>query len=115
MQKFRVSIFVVLSLIISSCGIFKTAQQNDNQEVTKEGIEHTYEVADIVNEYLEEARQYYVDALKSKKSGEAVEAFSNFEAALSIVNKLSYYPDIELNEAYVELQNAIVDDYKAYV
>jgi membrane-bound lytic murein transglycosylase D len=115
MQKTRLLIFVMLSLIISSCGIFKTAQQTENQQVTKEGAEINNEPTDIVNEHLEEARQYYVDALKSKKSGDAVEAFSNFEAALSIVNKLSYFPDIDQNEAYIELQSAIVDDYKAYV
>ncbi len=105
----------VLSLTISACGIFKTAQQTENQPVTKEGTEVINEQSDYVNEYLEETRQYYVDALKAKKAGDAVEAFSNFEAALTIVNKLSYFPDIELNEAYVELQSAIVDDYRAYV
>jgi membrane-bound lytic murein transglycosylase D len=111
----RLLILAVLSLTISACGIFKTAQTTEKQQVSKEGSEVINESADYVNEYLEETRQYYVDALKAKKAGDAVEAFGNFEAALSIINKLSYFPDIELNEAYIELQSAIVDDYRAYV
>ena len=69
----------------------------------------------IINESLEEARQSYVRALKQQRLGFKVDALNLYEAALSIINKLSYYPDIEDNEAYVELENSIVEDFRGYV
>jgi len=64
---------------------------------------------------LEDARQNYVDALQSAKLGFETDALNSYEAALSKITKLSYYPGIEENEAYVELENSIFEDYKSYV
>lgn len=113
MQKTRLIYFFLIALIASGCGLFNKVEKNS--ETTNQDSVVVLETSDIINEHLEEARQYYVDALKNKKAGNAVEAFSNFEAALTIVTRLSYYPEIEQNEAYVELEKAIVDDYKSYV
>lgn len=114
MLKIKIVFTIVLSLILTSCGVFKTTQQENIVE-KKEVTEVSLEPTDIINEYLEEARQYYVDALKAKKVSNNIDAFNNFESALTIINKLSYFPDIEDNQAYTELETAIVDDYKAYV
>ncbi len=113
MQKTRLIYFFLIALIASGCGLFNKVEKNS--ETTNQDSVVVLETSDIINEHLEEARQYYVDALKNKKAGNAVEAFSNFETALTIVTRLSYYPEIEQNEAYVELEKAIVDDYKNYV
>ncbi|MFH0733703.1 MAG: LysM peptidoglycan-binding domain-containing protein [bacterium] len=113
MQKIRIIVLLLLAYLVSACGLFSTV--NNNQKVLDKDTLVVLEPSDIINEHLEEARQYYVDALKSKKAGEAVEALTNFETALTIITRLSYYPEIDQNEAYVELEKAIVDDYKNYV
>ncbi|MDT3696812.1 MAG: LysM peptidoglycan-binding domain-containing protein [Ignavibacterium sp.] len=77
-------------------------------------IENTKRVG-IVSEMLEEARQYYVLALKKQELNSTKETVENYEAALRIINNLSYYPGIDDNAAYVELENSIIDDYKSFI
>ena len=69
----------------------------------------------IVSEMLEQARQFYVAALAKQELNSTNETVANYESALKIINSLSYYPGIEENEAYVELEKSILDDYKKYV
>lgn len=99
----------VLALFLYSCGantdITKKSQSENSQLKTVE----------ISAELLEQARQYYVTALTKQESNSVVEAILNYENALRIVSNLSYYPRIEENEAYVELQASIIDDYTKYV
>jgi membrane-bound lytic murein transglycosylase D len=64
---------------------------------------------------LENARRDYVNALYKQKLGFKAEALSFYESALSTINKLSYYPNVEENEVFIELENSIVEDYKSYV
>lgn len=69
----------------------------------------------IVAEMLEEARQSYVLALKKQELNSTKEAVENYESALRIINNLSYYPGIDQNTAYLELETSIIDDYKNFV
>lgn len=64
---------------------------------------------------LENARRDYVNALYKQKLGFKSEALSFYESALTTINKLSYYPDVEENEIFIELENSIVEDYQSYV
>ena len=99
--------FVVL-LIIYSC--------SSSEEVTqKKTNEERYKKHGIVAEMLEQARQYYVTALEEQESDNIEETVKNFELALTTINNLSYYPGIDENEAYIELETAIIEDYKTYV
>jgi membrane-bound lytic murein transglycosylase D len=102
-------------LILSSCGMLnstaKTASDQDNMQDTAKVAESS----PIINEMLENARKDYVNALYQKKLGFKVEALNAFESALTTINKLSYYPNIEQNLAYSELENSIVEDYQKYV
>ncbi len=68
-----------------------------------------------INELLENARKDYVNALYQQKLGFKVETLNYYESALSTINKLSYYPNIDENTTYAELENAIVEDYQKYV
>lgn len=72
-------------------------------------------ISSIVNEMLENARKDYVNALYKQKLGFKAEALSYYESAMSTINKLSYYPNVEENEVFIELENSIVEDYKSYV
>ena len=108
LRFFVISLF---SLIFFSCG--------GNKEITKDvkaqEAQNKVQKVGIVSEMLEQARQYYVDALTKQEQNSPTEAVNNYESALRIINNLSYYPGIEQNEAYVELEKSIIDDYKKYV
>lgn len=102
-------------LFLSSCGILQsTAKTASDQEASQDTVK-VAESSPIINEMLESARKDYVNALYQKKLGFKVEALNAFESALTIINKLSYYPNIEENLAYSELENSIVEDYQKYV
>jgi membrane-bound lytic murein transglycosylase D len=77
-------------------------------------IQNTNRVG-IVSEMLEEARQYYVLALRKQEINSTKETVENYEASLRIINNLSYYPGIDENAAYLELENSIIEDYKNFV
>lgn len=109
----RYIIPVFLSIFISSCSIFNSIVKNEDGDASD-----TLKVAEtftVVNSLLEDARQNYVNALQNAKLGFETDAINSYEAALSIITKLSYYPGMENNEAYTELENSIFEDYKAYV
>lgn len=106
-------IAILFISFLSSCSIFNSSSRHQS-----EVIKDTTKIAEApsgVNSLLESARRDYVDALYQQKLGFKVESLNYFESALSTINKLSYYPDIEENAAYVELENSIVEDYQKYI
>jgi membrane-bound lytic murein transglycosylase D len=87
-----------------------------SDEITKkETTETHYKKDGIAAEMLEQARQHYVKAIEKQESKNIEETVENYESALRIINNLSYYPGIDENEAYIELETAIIEDYKSYV
>ncbi len=103
-------VITLFALFLGGCGA--------NKEITKKddnSSEKTSYNGGIVSEMLEQARQFYVSALAKQELNSTTEAINNYESALRIINNLSYYPGIEENEAYVELEKSIIDDYKKYV
>lgn len=68
-----------------------------------------------MNELLESARKDYVNALYQQKLGFKIETLNYYESALSTINKLSYYPQIDENTTYTELEISIVEDYQKYI
>lgn len=101
------------SLLLTSCGIFKVEKQtietisDDSSSVADPNV--------VVSILMEEARKEYVTALKFRDSKSVTEAINSFEASLKILNSLSYYPEIENNNAFNELDKSIKDDYKDYI
>jgi len=111
MKKFiLIPIFVFVSLLISSCGSSPEITSQNQTEVAQNTNRYG-----IVSEMLEEARQYYVLALRKQEINSTKETVENYEAALRIINNLSYYPGVDENAAYIELENSIIDDYKNFV
>jgi len=107
----RFAIIVIIALLFNSCG--------GNTEITKDeeslSNKDKYKRNSIVSEMLEQARQNYLLALAKKEESDVTSTVEYFEAALRNINNLSYYPGIEQNDAYVELANAITEDYKAFI
>lgn len=105
---FLISLFAI---IFYSCSANKEMVKEDTPKEPTQKVEKT----GIVSEMLEQARQFYVAALAKQELNSTNETVANYESALKIINSLSYYPGIEENEAYVELEKSILDDYKKYV
>ncbi|MBT8380027.1 MAG: LysM peptidoglycan-binding domain-containing protein [Ignavibacteria bacterium] len=105
----RILITALFILLIYSC--------SGSDEITKKDTttKPTYKRNGIVAEMLEQARQHYVLALEIQETNKIEEAVENYESALHIINNLSYYPGIDENEAYIELETSIIEDYKSYV
>ncbi|HEX7356250.1 MAG TPA: LysM peptidoglycan-binding domain-containing protein [Ignavibacteriaceae bacterium] len=111
MKKFiLIPTVVLVSFLFSSCG---SSPEISNQQKI-DNTENTSRVG-IVSEMMEEARQYYVLALRKQDLNSTKETVENYEAALRIINNLSYYPGIDENASYQELESSIIDDYKNFV
>jgi len=113
-MKGRILPLLVISLfalMFASCGANKEVTKNESSQETPAEVHKS----GIVSELLEQARQSYVLALTKQEQNSTVEAINNYENALRIIDNLSYYPNIEENEAYVELENSIIEDYRKYV
>lgn len=109
-------IVVVVSLI-TACSTLKSSK-NENQSYSQYLIPDTVKTIEsksMVNQMMESARRDYVNALYQQKLGFKTEAINYFESALSTINKLSYYPEIEENESFDELEGSIVEDYQKLV
>lgn len=97
-------IFIIIFWGCSSKNVIENKQENQNQ--VKVGI---------VSELLEEARQFYLTALRKQELNSISETVENYENALRIINNLSYYPSIDKNDSYKQLENAIIEDYKSFI
>ncbi len=111
MKKFiLIPTVVLVSFLLASCG--SSPEISNQQQI--ENTENSSRVG-IVSEMMEEARQYYVLALRKQDLNSTKETVENYEAALRIINNLSYYPGIDENASYQELESSIIDDYKNFV
>jgi membrane-bound lytic murein transglycosylase D len=113
MSKKLLPLFAIslLALFFYSCGANKEIAKDDNSKETQ----MTVPKGGIVSEMLEQARQLYVAALAKQELNSTTETINNYESSLRIINNLSYYPNIEQNDAYVELQKSIIEDYRKYI
>lgn len=105
-------VFLFISILLSSCSTIEITKNGQNEIPDSLKVANT---SAIVNSLLEEARQHYLEALQNERLRFEKEALISYEEALSTISKLSYYPGIERNLAYLELENSIFDDYERYV
>ena len=103
----KLPIIIIILAVLHSC--------SGGDEITKKKDEALNNKGNVVAEMLEQARQFYLTALEKQNLSLVEEAVQNYESALSIINNLSYYPGVDDNEAYIELETAIIEDYKSYV
>jgi len=116
LEKRIFTIFVLISLMLVSCGtVQKTTRYNEEKLAVQDSVENVSETSAIINEKLEEARQMYLTALTNKDLGNTEKTIFAFDSALTIINSLSYFPDIENSDEYNELENSIVEDYQQYI
>lgn len=107
MKRILLLPIALLIMIIWGCSSTEVSIDNKNKTVNNK--------VGIISELLEEARQNYVLALKKQEVNSINEAVESFENALRIINNLSYYPGIDKNETYKELELSIIEDYKNFI
>ncbi|MCX6148893.1 MAG: LysM peptidoglycan-binding domain-containing protein [Ignavibacteriales bacterium] len=112
MKKIILLIFLIsITIVFSSCSLSNV--EKDDKQTANPNVKVKPSL--IVSEMLEEARQTYLNALSSQDSNKTASAINSYEAALHIINNLSYYPDIDENEAFTELEKSITEDYQKFV
>ena len=110
----KIAITVLLATIPTLLFISCSSSGDSVQEGVAASASETHK-REIVSELLEQARQKYVVALQEQSIQNNAEAINSYEEALGIINNLSYYPGIDRNQAYVELSDAIVEDYRKFI
>ncbi|MCW8848366.1 MAG: LysM peptidoglycan-binding domain-containing protein [Melioribacteraceae bacterium] len=114
MKQIRPFLYVmIISISIISCSTFNNSSNYENYK--KDSLATIVKTEAIINELLETSRQKYVDGLTNQALGNEIQALFAFDSALIIITELSYYPNIEENEAFVELEKSIIDDYNLYI
>ena len=114
MKKLLFTLLPIILLISYSCSSIETTTRYE-EEGSPPDTTQTLETVVIVNELLESARQDYMEAIYSQDLGFKEEALISYNSALRTINRLSYYPEIDQNEAFIELENSIVEDYRSLV
>jgi membrane-bound lytic murein transglycosylase D len=68
-----------------------------------------------VSASLEKARQHYLSAIAAGENHDSTRSASQFEEAISILDQLSYFPNIENNRDFSDLSKAVIEDYEQYI
>ena len=98
--------------MFTSCSIFETSDYNKNANANDKG---ELDPQVLINNLMEEARLEYIDALANQSLGYVPEAIEAYEGSLSKINRLSYFPNIENNDTYNELESTIIEDYQKFI
>jgi membrane-bound lytic murein transglycosylase D len=69
----------------------------------------------LVSAMLEQARRHHLSATAAQQNGDSLRSVLQFEEAIGILNELSYYPEIESNQDFNDLSNAVIEDYEWYI
>ncbi len=71
--------------------------------------------ADFVIRTLEQGRKHYLLALRAESVRDSLQAAAEFEKAISSLDQLGNYPDIESNKDYQDLLRSVIEDYEKYI
>lgn len=69
----------------------------------------------LISELLERVRRHYLSALEAENAGNKERCAAEFEYAISILNEISFYPNIEKNQDFNDLSRSIIEDYEIYI
>lgn len=106
-------LFLPIALILSSCSLFNQVSNHNSNNTNSDSL--VVNSSEIVIEMLENARLEYISALAKQDLGYTEAAIISYESALKKIETLSYFPGIENNQTYIDLEKSIVEDYKKYI
>jgi len=131
MRLFLFGLLTVPTILVMGCSSSDTTSKEaaalDQQQAasvtepdTLTAIDSTVEedlfVSDsLVSAMLELARQHYLSATNAQLNGDRDRTVAQFEEAISLLNDLSYYPDIESNRDFSDLSRAVIGDYETHI
>jgi len=69
----------------------------------------------LIAQKLERARQHYLAALNAQEASDSTLSEHEFELAISTLDELSYFPDIDSNKDFTDLSQSVIDDYEKYI
>ncbi|MDP4236261.1 MAG: lytic transglycosylase domain-containing protein, partial [Bacteroidota bacterium] len=122
-----VSLILVLSafLIIEGCSGSKKITSTQADTTAKSAVnadpfstldDHKESIdSAIVEERLEAARQEWLRALAAEQRKDKNEVVRRFEAAIDILNRLIYFPNVNENKDFQELTKSVIEDYEKFV
>ncbi len=93
----------------------QTVQPETLAVIGSSGEEDLFVSDSLVSAMLEIARQHYLSATNAQVNGDRERTVTQYEEAISILNDLSYYPDIESNRDFSDLSKAVIDDYETHI
>lgn len=109
-----ISLLFTLAALVSSCSVFEQLTRTDSSTAETDTL-GTVTPSLIVANLLEDARLTYISAMAKEKLGYTESALMTYDSAMGVINRLSYYPDILNNEAYIELESSIVSDFQEFI
>ncbi|PID58982.1 MAG: hypothetical protein CR986_07195 [Ignavibacteriae bacterium] len=112
-KNFYKYVFSLTLILLISCSVFDNSTKVSDYQA--DSVKIVIKTKSIINELLEASRKKYVTALNDQKLKKTHSALFNFDSALAVITELSYYPNIDENEAFTELEKSIVDDYHSFL
>ena len=113
MKKIKSSfLFLPVIILMYACSSSNSIKNYDLSDSNDSLIINS---SQIIKEMLESARLEYISALAKQDLGYIEAAIKSYETSLKTIESLSYFPGIEENGTYAELEKAIIEDYKNYV
>ena len=132
-----ISIFPLILGILSSCRSYRPLENTPSSAEALGGLDPdssenvltTYSVVqdslpadtvlsshgDVITTKLEQARHHYLRALQAQSAVDSSLSATEFEKAIEILNKLSYYPDADSSAEYNDLLRSVIEDYEKYI
>ncbi len=110
------SFLFFISFYFNSCSVYNSFVKTIDESFFSE--EDTAKVASndaIINSLLEEARKEYLIALNYTRLDSSELAVRHYENSLTILDKLSYFENIENNASYSDLISGVQESYQDYI
>ena len=70
---------------------------------------------DVVAKKLEQVRLHYLNALHAESTEDSIRSASEFENAISLLDELNDYPEIDGNQDFNDLLRSVIEDYERYI
>lgn len=118
----------ILLVFLSGCSTERATTKSDRVEVNdgvfpqedaptlSRGFPDDFASNDsLIVVMLERARLHYLSAVEAQENNDSLRSAFQFEEAITILNELSYYPEIELNQDFNDLSRTVIEDYEQYI
>ncbi len=115
MNKLK-SLTIILLFSLTSCSYYNSVVKTVDNWISSDKDSTVVASSDaVINSLMEEARKEYLLALNYSESDSTKKALKHFEKSLDILDKISYFDNIEKNNSYLELEESVKSSYQNYL